>query len=59
VDLLPRRVSGKLAGAAATPSPLGTLPATYAGVLPCADCPGIEGMDTEQAFLAALAQVRS
>ena len=42
VDLLLRRVSGKLAGAAATPSPLGRLPATYAGVLPCADCPGIE-----------------
>jgi len=42
VDLLLRRVSGKLAGAAATPSPLGRLPATYTGVLPCADCPGIE-----------------
>ena len=42
VDLLLRRVSGKLAGAAATPSPLGRLPATYTGMLPCADCPGIE-----------------
>jgi len=30
------------AGNATAPSALGPLPATFTGVLPCADCPGIE-----------------
>jgi uncharacterized lipoprotein YbaY/heat shock protein HslJ len=41
-DLLLRRVSAEAATAPAVPSALGTLPATFMGVLPCADCPGIE-----------------
>ena len=39
VELLLRRVSE--AAERTTPDLLGTLPATFAGELPCADCPGI------------------
>jgi copper homeostasis protein (lipoprotein) len=43
VTLLLRRAgsSGAAGGAGSSASPLGSLPATFAGDLPCADCPGI------------------
>ena len=42
VHLLLRMVAAsKTAGKSASPAPLGNLPATFVGELPCADCPGI------------------
>lgn len=42
VHLLLRMVAAsKPAGKSASPAPLGNLPATFVGELPCADCPGI------------------
>ena len=42
VELLLRRVGGAAAASEVFPARLGSIPATFKGVLPCADCPGID-----------------